>query len=810
MRSVMLGRLCWGAAVLCWAGCSSPQEIEPPSLPSGDAGVVRPNEGASQKPSNTDPAKPQGCDGQAVFGGPVDALFPDLAPMDGVGREQGDWWVGWTLDDGRRSRVVISTLEGARECVDGAVLSKADKDAFGLRVASTGQWALVVWSQVDGDKTQVMAQPLTAKGARPSDPVVLAQGSTDQDRPGLPEVVSLPGQRFAAVWTQGKEVVAVRLTPEADVEVTARWPGGNLRPSGPINGPNTQKTRANPSPQRPRLLSGAKALEVVWGGTIWISDDQLTSGWYRASINWQTKRADDMDVLGRLPSWHSWASVAGQGMALASVHNSNGGPWELAAVKDGQVVPGMLTTEPAGPLSATLLTSKTKAWALWSSVSAGGVMARPLNPTTAEPLPGPPTLLPSAAPKGELDFEAVAYGDGVMVAFVDRVQVPAKGGLEVSRSVIRVEPLRKARQTQPVAYTKPQMDYTSKPSPTGFVSAGLDDGARLVAWRDYWSNRIEALWVRDDGSVALEDRFGIGPKAPRYGGPSVASMGDRALLALNTCANDSICENPKVFLASLKPGQKPVTRSIAFAKEPNWPTIAVEKTAKGRWRAALTAHLSMGSGSVVRVAEFAKPDDVFGALAKAPIVPVRTDARVLSAVWHQGALVMVTAPANTDGPTQLLTLKEGRIQPGLILDDRPYAVWGQQRLASSPQGLLLLAQRHRQGLPSDVVLHRLNDQGSAITGTTVLGRGHGLSVPSLAVGAQGQVGVYWSDRASDGSYVAWVTPELERLAGPVRLDDPAIRSSRPQGIVWPQEERWRALWMDHTHFKQRELDAARP
>ncbi|PIE20165.1 MAG: hypothetical protein CSA66_01260 [Proteobacteria bacterium] len=750
----------WALALSAAAACGEPK-------PRPDAASATPPRAAGVEltAASEAAAVPKACD--LDFG--QRARAPELASL-------GDGWlVGWLEDTGDGGvRPLLSTSARARACAPAIALAERGQ---GLSLAARGDVVVALWREaaagdgvIRGGRVDLeagaVARATLSGGAKVGPPTVVAHGDG-----------------FVASWVEGSRLRAVRLDLAGAVVGEATFWGGNRHLAGPIN--PVEGARAEPHYIRPSLRPRDGGLDVIWLGDRWISDDQLAWSHYRGRLTWGTRDAEPPPYDVALGRWGAFADVA-QEMILEARHVPNSGSWELL-VRAGTADPIPVTSEPEGPLGGRLVAAGGARWVVWRSPATGSLVQRRIG---ADGALSEPAFLPVKGALLEADLAVAARGDALWVALAD-----ASGGVRLQRWPAAGPAPNPERDLGAVVAA------ASGASPTYPAIASLSDGRGLMLWLDYWDNHVAGLWLNAAG--APEGPLVRFPSGARCGAPTVAAVDDAFVAAYHCCRDKTSCSDPAIQWVTAKWGDKRPTGEAIITDERHYsPHLVLARGGGGD-----EATLVMTEGLYPRhiVARSATAKDLAG-LGRA--LGAAKDRRLVDGAIATGLIASARGPVllghrtgqPRGGATSALwrVTPEGTSEPNEVADGAN-PLWGAHRLVGLDDGCAVVALAPRLET-TDVVLHRF-DRAMRPIGTTVIARNSGLTWAYLAESG-GELAAAWFDNATAGTWAVVVDAGGERVFGPRRLDDPAIRG----GVAHPAVFRraaggWRWFWTDPQRLR---------
>lgn len=738
----------------------------------------------------------KGAPPKAENGGTAAARVPSAQPGQGdqlspalVATAKG-FVVGWQEDLGDRARLMVRAA-GTTPTTKSYELA-AGPDVSALRLAAAGDKVIAVWSAGG----RVWLRPLGSDGA----PRAAARVLSGKGKAGPPDVLLLQKKRlsFGVAFTEGGRVHALQVDGEGQELARTSWFGGNLRPSRirlPKGAAPPPAERAKPLPLRPTLWWQAGKLQVRWHGGHWHSDDLAGSLLYRHAVRWQDDDKQEPQPLTRGRVWDAGLALAvgsdGVLRTIVAYHNPNGGPWQLRLQReDAKDAAQPFTSETAGPLSPALLATPTSLVAGWTSPARGGIALARFDAA------GKPTIrvLASQAAPGEAGLALASRGEDVRVAYVQRARglcrvevtaLPTAGPEAIAPAATTVR--GKALAATRAIYADPTI-------------ARFDDGRFVVLAGIKKSDKPTLRGLFFDAAGQLEPKLqALSEGLPRLDYPTTARLGKHALFAFVACGGSSICSPSVVRVGVLgATGVVQAARGVTPAQATlGQPALAVDGE-----RVALVVKESYG-GFQLRRARAKTAVAAVDALEKAKALPIYiVDSNYAGApalAFTQGGLVLIQRDKRGDHEiTRVLFIADGsdKVEERADLPAVSYGAWGAHRLLAVKGGAALIGVRVR-GHRVDTVLRFLDATGK-VRGTTVLGRRMVPGSPMLRADGRGGVVAAWYDRRTDGYYLAHVDGQGRRRLGPLRLDDPALRSSFGVPLIAAARDagQWHALWAD--------------
>ncbi|GGX73682.1 hydrogenase expression/formation protein HypE [Streptomyces anandii] len=265
--------------------------------------------------------------------------------------------------------------------------------------------------------------------------------------------------------------------------------------------------------------------------------------------------------------------------------------------------------------------------------------------------------------------------------------------------------------------------------------------------------------------------------APAYGNPTLAAMGDSAVLHLGGArlafSTDSYVVRPLFFpggsLGDLAvngtvndlamSGARPAYLSAAFVLEEGVELSVVDRVARAMGAAAEAAGVTVATGDT-KVVEAGHGDGVYVTTAGIGLVPEGVDIRPQRA--RPGDAVIVSGPIGLHG-VAVMSVREGlEFGIGISSDTAPLADLVAAMLAVTPD-VHVLRDPTRGGLAAS-----LNEIARA-SGTGVRLRERAIPVPDAVVSACGFLGLDPLYVANEGRLVAFVPPtEAEAVLAAMR------------------------------------------
>ncbi|PKN55656.1 MAG: hypothetical protein CVU56_20325 [Deltaproteobacteria bacterium HGW-Deltaproteobacteria-14] len=614
---------------------------------------------------------------------------------------------------------------------------------------------------------------------------------------GSPEAVTTPDGVVVA-WTDGLHAHAARLGGDGQVAARATWWGGNERPSRLDPAPEGPAERSAALPARPWIsaiasgvpedgrgpLTGGVPVVVRWQANWWFSDDEGGHANLAHQVTWGEDTGEGQEIAPPGGAWTWLVDLdAHSPLSLVQEHNPNGGPWILRLLGVG-AAPIELTSGPAGPYAVDLTSVPGPAAAFHDPATSAFRVVR-VAPSGERTEVTVPTLAPfgeaevalaGAAGRGDLAMAYTTVADGWLTVRLTVLAADASGdraGPRLTRPEARAVPLKSR-------FSASQMD------------AVYVDGRTLITWQDHWDWRIRAVWLKDGQAEGPINELSAG--SPRSeGGAAVALPDGGALVAFHRCSDTSICGDTALRTVRLIPGRKPTPvdlggragdRHPRLCVRPDGPVLAVQRGDYG------SVSVIWGPPGARHTVDVPTPNHNNGGFAQGLSCEPGGIFLAMSSfgATHDTTRVDVVA-VTAAGATTRETLQV------------PGSLWSLHGLVDD-EGRVGLLTNLTAPTGGDVGLRWYPTAASPPT-VDVLWRGRTMSSQSVARAGSGpdrRFAAAWYDRGSDGVYAVLAAPDGRRLAGPVRLDDPAARESQNAPVIVREGDTWRAYWEERDQL----------
>ena len=543
-----------------------------------------------------------------------------------------------------------------------------------------------------------------------------------------------------------------------------------------------------PQDSRGEAVAGTPIV-VTWEAEWWYSDDQAGNVTVAHQLTWgeETGAGQEVDRPGGVWAWLSDRD-ARSGLSLVQEHDPNGGPWLLRLVGVG-AEPIQLTSGPAGPYAVDLTSVPAPAAAFHDpAVSAYRVMRIGAAGERTE------VTLPTTAPFGEAEV-ALAGAAGRRDLAVAHTTV-ADGRLDVRLAVLAADASGGhpgPRLTRPEAHAVPLKSRFS----ASRMDAAYVGGQTLLTWQDHWDWRIRAVWLQDGAPTGPLTELSTG--SPRSEGGAAAALPDGgALVVFHSCSGSSICGDTTLHAVRLAPGETPTPVNLGARRGdrhpricvgPDGPVLAVQRGDYG------SVSVLWGPPDARHTVDVPTPNHNNGGFAQG------------LTCGPGGIFVAMTSFGSGNDTTRVdlvaITAAGATTRETLQV---PGSLWSYHGLVDADDRVGLLT---NLAVPSGAQVGlRWYPTTDGPPTVDVLWRGHTMWNPDVAsagTGADRRFAAAWYDRASDGVYAVLTAPDGRRLAGPLRLDDPASRESQNAPVIVHEGDTWRAYWEE-----QDQLWRARP